>query len=304
MSSTTTSPARPLSFMTRLTPQVYLYTPDPSKTAAPPSSNPAAPPSSNTVPPPDLILFASWMGAGDRHIAKYLTRYRALYPTSAILLIKSEPYHVIFPTLGARAVRPAVSVIRSLVPPSTSSSSSPRLLAHLFSNAGSAVMSHLYTAFAATSSSSNSSLVPPHATIFDSAPGQFTYRGSVAAFSATVPPGWRRTLAYPIVQLLALFFWVWHVFVPGGDFLARLAARHNDAALVRESGRTYVYSEEDALIPWRGVEGHAAVARERGGFGRVRLEKFEGSAHVAHMVADPERYWRVVRETWEGSVGG
>jgi len=66
-----------------------------------------------------------------------------------------------------------------------------------------------------------------------------------------------------------------------------------------EVRRTYIYSEADALVDWRDVESHAAAAVENG-FRDVRLEKFEGSMHVAHARADEGRYWRVVRETWEG----
>jgi len=77
--------------------------------------------------------------------------------------------------------------------------------------------------------------------------------------------------------------------------------------------RTYIYSKQDAMIDWRHVEKHAADAATGGdnnsnnkksdGSSRVkipcRLEMFHGSGHVAHMRHDPERYWRVVTETWE-----
>ncbi|KAH8904088.1 hypothetical protein BR93DRAFT_162340 [Coniochaeta sp. PMI_546] len=292
MSSSTPTKPRPLSFMTRLTPHIYLYTPDPSET-------PSAPARKTSPPPPDLILFASWMGADDKHIAKYLTRYRTLYPTSHILLIKTDPKEIIIPSWGRQAVRPAVPVIRSIVPPSSSPNPNPRLLAHVFSNAGSWVLSHLYSAFAETArpGTEDDTLLPLHSTVFDSTPGERTYRGSIVAFGATVPKGWRRTLALPLVHLLVLSFWAWYV-VSGRDGLAWYAERHNDKSLVREVRRSYCYSEEDLPIPWRGIERHAARARERGF--EARLEKFGGSLHVAHMVSDPERYWRIVRETWEG----
>ncbi|KAH7040071.1 uncharacterized protein B0I36DRAFT_343870 [Microdochium trichocladiopsis] len=85
----------------------------------------------------------------------------------------------------------------------------------------------------------------------------------------------------------------------------------------RQTLRTYIYSKEDDLIDYRDCEKHAADAvtgsgggvGTRGkknshhpGGGRVkipcRLEMFHGSGHVAHMRHDPDRYWRVVGETW------
>lgn len=278
--------------MTRLTKDIYLYTPD--------HSTPSQPSYSSPVPPPELILFASWMGAGDKHIAKYITRYQALYPTAQILLVKSDPQHVLIPSLGARAAAPATSIIRSIIP-DDHHGPEPRLLVHAMSNAGSAVKSGLYTAFAASGGGADGQTAQPqlplHCTVFDSTPGEFTYRGSVAAYGATLPPGWRRAVALPLVHLLVIVYWVWNA-VSGRDVLRYWGGRHNDRALVREARRSYVYSEEDMLIPWRAVERHAAEARQRGF--EPRLEKFTGSSHVAHMVRDPERYWRVVRETWEG----
>jgi hypothetical protein len=99
------------------------------------------------------------------------------------------------------------------------------------------------------------------------------------------------------VHLLVISFFVWYG-LPGRDILVWYAERHNNRALVREGRRSYCYSEEDVQIPWQGIERHAAQARERGF--DPRLEKFKGSLHVAHMVGDPERYWRIVGETWEG----
>lgn len=288
--------------MTRITKEVYLYTPDPETTSS-------QPPPTSSVPPPKLILLSSWMGAGDKHIAKYLTRYQALYPTSPILLIKSEPKHVVIPSRGKAITAPAVPIIRSLAPaPSPSDlkhNRHPVLLIHLFSNAGSAVKNHLYDLFAETApaggggrTTRDEGVLPPHVTVFDSTPGEATYTGSILAFSSTVPPGWRRTLALPLVHLLMMAFWVWYI-VPGKDILKYWGDRHNDKGLAGgEVRRTYVYSEEDVTIPWKGVERHAARATENGF--EARLEKFGGSLHVAHMVRDPERYWRVVRETWEG----
>lgn len=106
--------------------------------------------------------------------------------------------------------------------------------------------------------------------------------------------------------------------------------------------RLYVYSKADDMVDWRDVvvhgEGFAASRGELGGGkdgvdgpvtassvklvdgggpwrvskvgaqhamsrkSKVRREEFVGTRHVAHVVGDPKRYWRAVREVWDGAV--
>ena len=77
--------------------------------------------------------------------------------------------------------------------------------------------------------------------------------------------------------------------------------------LSRERARTYVYSAEDEMVEWRDVERHAAEARQARGEADttvpVRTERFHGSSHVAHVRLEPERYWRIVDETWRAAFG-
>ncbi|EJT46965.1 hypothetical protein A1Q1_04208 [Trichosporon asahii var. asahii CBS 2479] len=81
--------------------------------------------------------------------------------------------------------------------------------------------------------------------------------------------------------------------------LAKSSDAHNDKRwLGPEVRRTYVYSDEDALIKSSDVEAHAAEAEARGFV--VRREKFT-SPHVAHARDDPERYWRIAKETFTGT---
>ena len=48
------------------------------------------------------------------------------------------------------------------------------------------------------------------------------------------------------------------------------------------------------------VEEHAEEARKAGL--DVRMERFEGSPHVAHARTGPERYWGVVQKVWEDAT--
>ena len=53
--------------------------------------------------------------------------------------------------------------------------------------------------------------------------------------------------------------------------------------------RAYVYSKADKFVDYRAIEEHANHA-EKNGFVVVKREKFEGSTHIAHARAEPQRY--------------
>lgn len=84
--------------------------------------------------------------------------------------------------------------------------------------------------------------------------------------------------------------------------LVILAESHNEERLKqKEARRTYIYSEGDKLVKWFDVEAHGRIAQEKG-FAGVRLEKFAGTEHVAHVKGEEnaKRYWELVKGTWEG----
>ncbi len=243
------------------------------------------------------------MGARDAHIAKYLTPYQqSLYPTSPILLIRNEVSSFMRPSLAINSLKAhAVPVIREVFTASNThgdggqGGDKPELLIHVFSNGGSASLAHLRTLL--------SGALPPHVTVFDSTPGLFTYTSSIAALTAGLK-GITRLAVLPVFHLLA----AWYLFLetvlqPIGLWegpLTRYAKVHNerDGRAAAELRRAYVYSEGDELVGWKAVEGHALEATRRGFV--VRMEKFEGSAHVSHVRVDEGKYWGVVRKTWEG----
>lgn len=216
----------------------------------------------------------------------------------------------------------------------TSSTLPPRVLMHVLSNGGA------YTAYILekscnsyhhqqTESQSNSNsapLLPINALILDSLPGRTTLPIAVTAFSQILPPTLAPPLRYlGISALYALIFTMrlpsylpWPIYKPDQLALSRARLNARESAFMRESvaERAYIYSEEDKLIPWRDVETHAAEAEgglrggssssEEKGAGeqqeRVKLEKFMGSGHVAHAMADAERYWRIVTGAWRAAV--
>ncbi|KAK1773061.1 hypothetical protein QBC45DRAFT_364552, partial [Copromyces sp. CBS 386.78] len=187
MASTTKAVTKdngPLSFMTRLSQHVYLYRPTTTSTTTTTSRH---------RPPPKLVLLFSWMGARDPHIAKYITPYQALFPSTPILLIKSEMKHIFKPMsfwpemehvvpvlseiFGSDMLRPGsrsfgtsirdtestTTALTSSPPASNSNSNStnpeedPQLLIHLFSNGGSSQLLSLHTYLQSQSQSQSQS---------------------------------------------------------------------------------------------------------------------------------------------------
>lgn len=290
--------------MTQLSPSVFLYRPAPGLSEVD-QTDPTA---------PRLVLLAAWMNAQDVHVVKYIARYQALYPTACILLVKSVFRYYFSPSSARREVTPAIQVIRNVVEHSSSSSlnpndNEPRMLIHVFSNGGSCMLYHLYDTYAETATalpgpiahtddSNRHRLLPPHVTIFDSAPGRWSYSGSTQAVLVALPAGWARTVAFPLVHLLGMWWVIKYLLLKVPEETHVWGLAHNDPARGRETCRAYVYSEEDKFVDYRAVEEHADQA-EINGYVVVRRDKFPNSEHVAHARSDPDRYWSLVKDTWE-----
>ncbi|KAG8163975.1 hypothetical protein KVR01_005893 [Diaporthe batatas] len=281
---------------TKISSVVYLHRPEARKSSAS-SSSPARSPS--------LIVLAGWMGAREPHLAKYTTRLQALYPRSPIVVLRSFVHHFTTSISSHPAeVAAAVPVIRSVLAEhrgqegdGEEQGKEPTMLVHLFSNGGCASLRHLREQYAASSPGG----LPPHVTIYDSAPGKFHWRRSVTAFMASAA---RMSILVRLalrVFLNCLFALYWVTHVPWGrkGYVDHTWLAQNDTkANAAEVRRAYIYSEEDALVDYRDIEEHAAAAVQNG-FTVAALEKFKGSAHVAHVRVDEARYWGVVKDTWE-----
>ncbi|KAL9033788.1 MAG: hypothetical protein Q9214_007343 [Letrouitia sp. 1 TL-2023] len=259
-----------------------------------------------SLPAPELIVLSTWMSAHPLHISKYILRYRTLYPSAALLLIRSSPSDFIFRRNSTqyRNLAPAVSKILAIGardPDAPPTLSDPQLIIHTFSNGGNLQTVNLIRSYR----QSTAQPFPPHIKIFDSCPGKATARGSVRALSSALP-------VHPLLRLpvrLYIYFLVavyWVMFVPLRlpEPIETNRAAFNDKELMQgEKGRCYVYSDADMMVDWHDVESHVAEARLKGF--AVRAERFEGSGHCAHArVGGGDRYWRIVGEMWEGGVEG
>jgi hypothetical protein len=289
-----------LSFMQALSPRLYLLRPLPDNIAQ-----------KHIAGDPALIIILGWMNAADGPLAKYVRQHQALFPASSILLITCTFAGMTLPWLGLREARIAATTARAILEQdeevqksqsnSDAGASSPRLLIHAFSNAGSTMLYHLYTAYAATATSSTScskaTALPLHTTIFDSTPAAFTYQTLVRGILDGAPSA-MRFVVLPIAYIYVALVWVVVTVLRVPDHIGDLAPRaHNDPARVREACRVYIYGPADRITSAKGVERHADEAEARGF--RVRREVFDGSGHVAHARKHADRYWRVVSQNWE-----
>ncbi|EEU35607.1 uncharacterized protein NECHADRAFT_97350 [Fusarium vanettenii 77-13-4] len=283
-----TKPAKesPLSFMEKLSPEVFLYRPSSSTDSGDPAH-------------PKLIIVASWTNALDGHIAKYIEKYKIIYPSSPIVLVKSTSKILFNPPLLRKAIEPMVPAVKACLPADASSSPSPSLLIHMLSNGGSSSISNLYDAYAASVGENEDPHLPPHVTICDSCPGWESV-GGLVAFLQVGLSGVLRLVATPFMYLVGV---VWVSAITVGlakDWITVWRKTHNDKENKNpyEIRRTYIYSEKDTMIDYKAIESHADEA-EKVCF-QVRREKFDGSSHVAHSRHDEARYWGAVTQTWEG----
>ncbi|KAJ6171265.1 hypothetical protein N7470_000332 [Penicillium chermesinum] len=263
-------------------------------TAQPPDT---LPPSTNLTPtiflneptastPSQTILLAFWMNAPVRTYTKYLAEYRRLAPAARIIYTTTSSRDFLLPTSTPalqKRLTPAVEVLRASPTP---------VHIHLFSNGGVFAVTTLLSAYKARACAP----LPVSAILIDSAPGRASIREGLRAFSFALP----RTFVLRVsgkAVLCALFVVVYTVnwVLRRPDAIQRGRIALNDSELVGgDPARCYLYSDGDELVGWRDVEDHADEAEGSGL--RVRREKFVGSPHVAHMKADPVRYWGVVRE--------
>lgn len=247
---------------------------------------------------PRLIIISGWTDAKDVHIAKYVTKYQALYPAAQILLLSSTMGCILRPSQIGPAMKKAASVVRAAFQTLASSSSPPHLLIHISSNGGSSSVANLYEQYSATAGPDDDKRLPSHVTIFDSSPGLFSISRAVAFVSVGLS-SFQQLLAAPFLYALAA---VWNAAMALGllpNSLDDWYRSHNhDAANTNEVRRVYIYSPTDALTEYKDVEAHAAEAKAQGF--SVTLEGYEGSTHVAHLRKDESRYWAIVKSAMEG----
>jgi hypothetical protein len=172
-------------------------------------------------------------------------------------------------------------------------STQKRILVHLISNGGALSFVDACQEYKAVTGN----VLPVKALVLDSGPGKFDREGSYYAMSQGFPKG---IMYYPIAATVYLLLFGWQIsraLFGTTTLLEQSGARLNDGELVdKEAKRLYVYSEQDRVVGWEAVEEHANEAKEKGI--EVKMTKFEGSAHVQHMLTSADKYWKLVAELW------
>ncbi|KAI1341696.1 hypothetical protein F5Y15DRAFT_344968 [Xylariaceae sp. FL0016] len=277
----------PLAMMTKLSPFVSVYEPAKPETGT-----------VTTTSAPKLIIMASWMDAQDVHIAKYLTQYQSIFPTSSVLLVKFNMRLAFSPSFAGKAVQPAVWYMRSQIDAGTISASpaKPEIFVHVFSNGGATTMHNIYLTFPRKFKQP----FPFHTVVFDSCPGLLSFWTGYNAFIIGIRNRFMHMVVAPFVMAFIAAIIGWYKlpqFISGKYFLEKNAKALNDDTLVKQACRAYIFGKKDAMVDWRHIEAHARAAAEKGF--NVQIERFDQSPHVSHMRMDSGRYWKIVNDTWD-----
>lgn len=300
----------------RLSPSTFLYPPSSEEETNGGAGNKKSDPSH-----PRAVVLATWAFAQDAHIAKYVGQYRQRYPGASVLVAKCFLRHFFWLPAAREDLAALAVAIRSVMadddqdgePAANNDANADgggkaeraKMILHIFSNSGLSTAYQLRNVYEADGRTP----FPQRVTIYDSTPGRYEYWSITSSLQFGIPPGrWlQKLVSFPLAHLLSSSLWVWCRVLRGEDWVAKWAAAANSddprgkgvAGGQRETCRSYAYSRADPLVESWVVEAHAADARARG-FTVVHAADFgEGSAHVAHSRADPERYWGLVTDTWE-----
>lgn len=246
-----------------------------------------------------LILLAFWMNAPSRALAKYVVEYRRMAPSARIvfMLSSSNDFFWASTTRAHQArVAPAVDALRSQAPGSP-------VFVHLFSNGGLSNTTQLLRAYF----NAMGGPLPISSMIVDSAPGTATVAAAMRAFSFALPRMWILRLISKSFLWLSLVLIKMVQAVRGSSDPIGLARKLiNDTSLVQAANpggvptRCYIYSDADELVDWHDVEKHASESEASGW--TVHRELFQGTPHVGHMRAEPDRYWGIVKTYLEPHI--
>ncbi|KAK6088166.1 PaxU protein [Seiridium cupressi] len=272
---------------TKLSNTVYLR---PAVTSDATASNPTY---------PTTILMYAWGDALPKHLNKYVLGYLLLYPNAQIVMVLGPMVKMFWQSLEQRSSNMEIA-IRALA------GADERVLVHAMSNTGGvnyAATLHAYRRL-------NPGKTLPHILcVFDSTPGSTSVRTNLGPWSRAMAIGAASWFPGPMAVprfLAVLFLLAIHsiAYIRGIPSAAVFSTKAiNDPEFESSKARrTYLYGTHDDIIQWEALEQHAAQAKEKGF--QTDLERFEGTSHVGHMKADPERYWGAIKDSWVEAIRG
>jgi len=233
-----------------------------------------------------MIILCTWFRALPKHIAKYVDAHQQRYPHAQILVIESTVGDMMYTPYSVQRDRlsPVVNVLKGIA------TAGHEILLHIFSNGGSNSAIQLAEAWR----SSQSSPFPATSMVLDSCPGSPSLKLAADAVVSSSPKNsqwWVFIFAWTVVVPFVAF----PTLLGGPNVVASLRERLNDAQLFStKTKRVYLCSSTDLMVPQEDVVSHYESARSAG-YG-ANLVKFDGSAHVSHVMRDPSHYWSAVED--------
>lgn len=274
----------------RITDQIFVQ-PSPPNTPLDPSH-------------PTTVVIYGWGDALPKHLAKYVSGYRSLFPASRLVLIFSPILRALLAGLDARTqtMAPVLDAIYGPAGTATTPESSARILIQVMSNTGGINYAATLNAHAAR----HGGAAMPHALlVLDSTPGSTDFFPNIGRWSRALALGAGLPIPFPITQAVAAGFL--GALSLAGWLVGRTSAADFSVGAVNNPAlcdvgvrRMYLYSKADDIIHWEDIEAHMARGREVGY--SVEGELFEGTPHVGHMRAWPEEYWGAIKRGWTDVV--
>jgi len=258
----------------------------------------AAPHGDGEVVATSLIILCTWLGgATTRRIDKYLTKYRLLFPDTAILLIRTTILDISARSFKSLRIRlaPARDAISRVIARRNdlNDQSQGCVLLHIFSHGG------CNTAIQLVLSMRESNMnLPLRGIIFDCCPGNATFEKAYHGASFSLPSN----QAIQLIGRAALFPAIGTITALQTMGLMHsvrdLRRQLNDPVFDSQVRRLYLYSLADEAVRWQDVESHMAQARTQGY--EVDGIKFQRSPHCALILEDDARYGAAIKDFWLG----
>ncbi|KAL5002571.1 hypothetical protein BDV10DRAFT_104284 [Aspergillus recurvatus] len=271
---------------------IWLYEPTTTANYTVPDRNPA------------LVVLCTWLGgATPRRVHKYVSRHHQLFPGSAILLITTGMIDITVRSFNAirSRLKPAREAIRRILAPHAgdAAKTSNGVLLHIFSHGGSNIALQLILSMQDPKHPSGIHRLPLQGIIFDSCPGDTTFKRNYQASVYSLPPAplpiqlLSKALLFPAIgaitglQILGIT-----------SSISKMQKQLNDSSVISARvPRLYLFSKADETIHWEEVQAHLDEARVQGY--NVLSVVFYESPHCALIVEDEKRYWGAIHRFWE-----
>lgn len=250
---------------------------------------------------PSIVILCTWLGgATDRRVGKYSTGYRALYPRSTILVIRTvmmDPTVRSFAAVRAR-LAPAREAISSILRAARDEKDSPKTaLLHMFSHGG----CNTAIQFMASMAPEERELLQKclRLVVFDCCPGDGSFGKAYEAGLLSLPPRmpFRSTLGNAAVYG---FISIIQGLQATGLMLSIEDMRqelNQPSVFGSEACRLYLFSDGDRAVAPQDVVSHAKQG-EISGF-IVKTAHFSNAPHCSLPLEDAVKYWDAIDHHWQ-----